>query len=558
MKKILIVLLAVLLLSSCTETDIKTPPNPNEFRINGELPVLSKFEGNKNGGRFYEQFTDDFIPSDEYGEIIPFVGINRVFQDKNEADDSWRMEQSYSNYGFCTPDGKIVMDASDKNTYIFYNEADDGFGYYTLTQEVKQKEDAPDEYNSGKSFIIPISGKWAIEYEQQWSWVSSVGDGYIYLAEYSKEGSGDGKLKVYDYDGNYVKTLDDMDVMTGYSHGLMQVYIDSDNGLTAAFVNEDGEIVLGPYRGANQFNKDGVTVIRDEYDLSYLINTKGERLTKAYDNIIVNSGYNGKGYDVQYFSARHTENQKLHDIYTPKGEFVKTIEAASYYSSRFPDNGDMIYYYTDYDNGDGKTITNERMVWKRLSDGSDFVSREFGVMPNSYSGNDNCYVYIDEEKGGGYVFDGDGKTLANLPDMQEFYNGTNDGKYIIYRDGVPLNQIYDRPIDDNESETVLGKTHIYNTEKKQVVYTIDTTGSAGFIGKDNRYIQFVSYDYFSMFGGVSEYWLYDTAEEKIVFEKLKALVNFEIDGKLYFNACTQNSTTLYDENMNVILRNYNE
>ncbi len=563
MKKLVCLLLLVLLiLPSCVATKVANETiskNSDSFYIKGELPDIGSFSGNLNAGRFYENFTDDFIPSDEYGEIIPFVGSSRVFGTKSDNDSDWHAEQSYSTYGFCTPDGKIVMDASDKNTYIFYNESEDGFGYYTLTQEVEQREDAPDEYLPGKCFIIPTSGRWVIEYDKEWSWISSVTDGYIYLCEYPKEG-GEGKMKVFDYDGNYIKTLDSTDFQPSYSHGLKQIYIDSDDGLTAGYVNEDGEMVLGPYRGANNFNKYGITVIRDRDNLCYLINTKGERLTDGYDNITIEYGYgnySANNYDMKIFSARHSDNKLLHDIFTPNGEFVKTIEAASYYSNRFPDNGDMIYYFRQAGE-DTKSYSDEKFVWKRLSDGSDFVSNEFGVMPNSYSGNDNTYIYLDEKNGGGIIFDGNGETTANLPDMKEFYNSSEDGRYIIYRDGLTTDEIYDLASKGEDLSTNFGTTYIYDTQKKASIYSVSSSRSASFIGENDRYILLVNYDYYDMFGGVNEYWLYDTLNERAVFEGVNDIVSYEIGGKLYINVCTDNSASLYDENLNIVLRSYYE
>ena len=54
------------------------------------------------GTRFYEQYTDRLIPSEDYGRLIPYAGLRTTF------DSSWE-DGSYI-YGLITRDGAVVVD----------------------------------------------------------------------------------------------------------------------------------------------------------------------------------------------------------------------------------------------------------------------------------------------------------------------------------------------------------------------------------------------------------------------------------------------------------------
>lgn len=546
LKTVLIIVVAAFL-SSCTSFD-RSPVDPNVFLL-PELPDIGEFTGNVSG-RFYEEITYDFIPSNEYGTVIPFVASARVFETpKNEGDD-WHAEVQYSSYGFCTPDGKIVMDASDKNTYINFRKTDDGFGFYTVMREVNAKDDAPDEFTPSETYLIPVDGSWCIKLDSR-SWLSNSGGGYFNVCKYENEAANsDVCTLVYDYDGNLVKELGGVDSTGAYTNGLMLASTWVADGYRAYFINDDGERVLGPYSAASDFNSFGFTAVEDEFG-AYLINTCGERLTDYYKEYF--REYSADGTKHAFVFRRHDNNTC--DVYSEKGEFSGTFTGSSYFSLRFPDNGEIYGYYTA-SNNDKYSSLSDRMIWKRLSDGKAFVSEKFRVSPNSYSGTDNCFIHLDKEKNKAYVFDGNGKTIAEINGANDVLVTSEYGDYIVYVEGE---YDYSYVSETEEANENLPVTHIYNSDKKEVVFSLNEQGTyARFADEDGRFILVSAYDSMAFFGGVEKYWLFDTKSGNTVFENCNDIKLFDVDGKTYINVCKENCATLYDEDYKIVLRNYYE
>ena len=158
------------------------------FYIKGELPDIGSFSGSEKYKRFYEEYTPYFIPSDKYGEIIPFIGKSKIYETPKYEKSSFSASSMYSSYGFCTKDGRVVMDANPDIQHISYRETDDGFGCYQYSVLSVNKDD-PYEfevYGPHSSFLVPKSGKWCIELPQG-AWVNGIENGYIVIAWPSEE-----------------------------------------------------------------------------------------------------------------------------------------------------------------------------------------------------------------------------------------------------------------------------------------------------------------------------------------------------------------------------------
>ncbi len=549
-KAVLIAVLVLLLLLTSCKVDVTDTRSPNVFHMDA-LPDIGTFSGMAKVERFYEELTYDFVPSDEYGKILPYVGSYRLFETPKVEGDDWHTEMGYCTYGFCTTDGKIVMDASDKNTYIMYSTTDDGFGYYTVTREARQKDDAPDEYLPTETYVIPLDGSWCLKFDGN-SWVSNSGGGYIVVCDYPEDGS-DVRTHLYDYDGNLVKTIEGVDSTGIYSHGLMLISEWTSDGYRAHFIDENEDIVLGPYSAASDFNEYGITAVTD-VNGAYLVNTEGERLTGYYDSF-----YKEFSDDIkkQVFVGRYKDNNKVSDVYSGDGIHIGTAEGSTYYSFRFPDNGEIYYYYTYFpENEKGYPIYNEeRMIWKNLRTGEDFVCKEFGVSPSSYSGTDNCFIHLDKEQNKAILMNGDGETVAVIDGANEVVNTSEYGEFVICIEGeynYGIDELTGLPFKDTR------KTHIYDTKKGEIVYSVDASGNTHFADKRKRFLMISIYDEASLFGGEVASWLFDTVSGKIVFENCNDISLYDIEGVTYINVCTENSSALYDENFNVIRKAYFE
>lgn len=555
MKKTLILLLAVILMLTSCQLTVKNTKSPNVFTVD-TLPDIGSFSGLSSEKRFYDEPVYDFIPSDEYGTIIPYVGTYRVFETPKEEGSDWHFEQGYTTYGFCTTDGRIVMDASDSNTYVNYRDTGDGFGFYTVTREIQPKDDAPDEYIPDETWVIALDGSWCLKLSPG-AWVSNAGGGYINVCDYPEEAANSNvRTCIYNYHGKLVKVIDGVDSTGGFSNGLLLVSHWTGNGSSSYFVNENGEVVFGPFSYASDFNKYGVAAVQDEYG-SYLLNTSGERLTEYYENIY--KEYTDDAQD-NIFSARPYGDSERCDIYSGDGNFLGMVVGTSYASFRFPDDGRIIYYYTTYDtNKNGYALKNsERMIWRYLDTGEDFVGSQNGVSPNSYSGTDNCFVYVDKENKKGLVFDKDGKTIAELDGVSEVVSTSEYGEYVIFVEGE-----YDYEIDEltGKPKKDTRKTHIYDSNKKEIVYTVDSYSYAYFADKNKRFIEISVYDaedMYDMYGGEPKYTLFDTLSGKAVFENCNDISVCDVNGKTYINVTTANSTLLCDEKFEIIRKSYFE
>ncbi len=105
-----------LLLAACgspaqSPSATPTPAQSGGVNVTVHWDVLTPKPENI-AGRWYEGYTDELIPSDEYGELVPYIGG----ETSNEyMGTSW-------NYGLATRDGVIVTDP----VYLEVNSTDGG------------------------------------------------------------------------------------------------------------------------------------------------------------------------------------------------------------------------------------------------------------------------------------------------------------------------------------------------------------------------------------------------------------------------------------------------
>ncbi|MBR3995924.1 MAG: hypothetical protein IKI97_11690 [Clostridia bacterium] len=562
MKILIPILLALLLtLVSCKDAEKssqneKTPSVPTNaetanqqtengalrFYIDGDLPDIGEFQSKPE--RYYKDYTPNFIPSKEYGRIIPFTGKYKIFQeDITEINSPVRM--GYSEMGFCDENGKIIMDASSKNRYISFTESSDGFGFYTLSVTDQPEKEVPDDvYIPQKTYIIPESGEWCIELSEN-SWVNEAKDGLIFVSEYSLE-TGRSECVIYDYNGREISRIGNYDSVMLSECGLIGVMRWDDDNSFHGFLDKEGNVVLGPYKSINSFNSLGTAIVEEGLGF-YLINTNGIHLTKAYANITEYKKDYKDGYGV--YVARHTEDKNTSDVLSADGRLLGTITGSTYFNLRFLSDGDIVYYYTDFN-------TN-KMVWKRLSDNSDFICLEYGKPSNKYSGNHDYFVYEDEENRIGCVFDASGETVLKIENFFELRSVSENGKYLIYSSGNGYTEYYDE--DKKQWLTKADfKTYLYNVKTGQTTELCSGDASAYFIGEDERYVYVAYSEDLTIFGDFENHLLFDSESGKLIFDDcLKIMANNTSSGT-YITVCGKNSCSLYDENLKLIIRTYNE
>lgn len=548
MKRIVLLLSLIFVLCACVQ--VNSPANTEEtvlrdvFIIQGELPDIGEFSGNMQHGRFYEEYTPDFIPSDKYGKIIPYIGN---YKEYSNNDSSNEITNGYPSYGFCTTDGKIVMDASSKTVGIYYRETYDGFGYYTVSRNMKQREDAPDESYAEEKLVIPVSGEWCIRLDKNES-VSQAGGGVIVIIRYTDEDYQNSISTLYDYSGNRLTEFTGYDSYGVYTQGFMAAAKygwNTGEKYSVSFINIDGEVVFGPYSSTSNFQQSGTAYVSDFEGNSYLIDTSGNRITeKNYSQISLATPTGG---DRVIYTAKCADGGT--DILDGYGNIIGYVDTNQYVSVSLPKNGEIICYYNNYSGN----YYGEELVWKCLYGGSDFVSREYGVMPNQYYYDDDMYVHKADD-GKAIVFDGNGETIAVIDDWQSISQLSPNGRYLVYTSGE-----YDYSYSTQVPQALSPiRLHIYDTYDKKDVFAVDGDGYVSFVGKDGRYALVHSAERFTMFGGYNSYYLYDTVTNEVLFDGCRYIESQTFNGKTYYSVCTDNSNTLYDGDMNVVLRLYNE
>jgi len=500
----------------------------NVFYIEGEWPDIGEF-GMQNE-RFYEDITTEFIPSEEYGTIIPYIGAYKEFSTDFDT-------MYYASYGFCTPEGKIVMDASKNVPHIWLNRCPDGFEYYQVSFNESDFDVAP-----ARTLIVPRDGSWSLEIKR--GWVGSVGDGVICINVVKDNENYQTYTELYDYNGKKLGKIDGYDSLGTYSHGMFNAekWGSDSSSPSACYIDLNGNVVLGPYKYAQSFSKEGVAIVTDLDGECYMIDTKGNRITHGnYESIHRLSYDENKPY---YYSANIKEKYATRDILDANGNFIVQQKGGAHLNFCLQKNGDIIYYYR---NNDG-TFT-----WKHLIDGTPVVSKDYGVSPNQYDNGVDVYVYKDEEKKTAVFMDGEGNTVAYIEDDFERLNGvSSDGRYISYV-SRRWESVYD-PKTNTNKQVNNSRQKMYDTETDKVIIDLEGDGYISFAG--DRYVIVSTYRYDGSMSGQSLQFLYDLEKGEYIVKNARLISTFSNDGKSWFNVCTDNYCALYDHEMNVVFKTY--
>ena len=102
---------------------------------------------------------------------------------------------------------------------------------------------------------------------------------------------------------------------------------------------------------------------------------------------------------------------------------------------------------------------------------------------------------------------------------------------------------------NNEEYSLYGsykqKFTVYDIKNKSVIADFDGYAWAEFCDENQRYVKFELID-----GSDS---LYDTEKKEFVFENCRLIYCYNACGKTYFSVLTDTKTSLYGEDMNLIM-----
>jgi len=561
MKRILTVLLVILLfpsLFSCQKQTQYVSTDPNVFYLENGLYDIGEYKSDEK----YEYFTGEpvyeFVPRDDYGPLLQFsAGLKQY----HANDDSMMgiFDTSFSKSGLCTIDGKVVVEPVYE--YINSFTSADGFKYFDLSYEndVEIDEDGnimnfDDVFIASRRVIIPYDGSWSIELSNG-SYIVGVGDGIITVCQRTEDKE---EYKHYDYDGNYLLSIEGYDYVEVYSCGYAAARIYPEyshdakhtrqNGV-CVYLDKTGNVALdGGYTDGTGFNKYGIASVQIDGDKYALINIKGEFLTQPiYDSLYRTGEEEFQGY-VSETNERH--------LFSGKGELIGNVDTAgtSYVSFVKLSDGEMAYNYYD--------SKNNREMWYRLSDNSPIVCNENGKMPNDYTYGNNLFVYKDSKDGNihsgespAILFDSNGNTVAKL-DRYRYASWIDDEANLV---GYVRNSLDAKPMTEEEEK-------LYGTQAQNEFVILDTmTGEEICVFKNSYYATFLGKNKKLLVVQIetrengtykTDYAFYDISKREFVpgFENVFRYMVTSADGKEYISVVKQDSIMVYDEDFNLILK----
>ena len=121
-----------------------------------------------DGGRWYPEFTDNLIPREDYGSLIPYRGslvypVQRWEDDTGETREYW-LDWSDPFYGLMTREGKIVVDPVYQYAFLY--------SYYWQGEElflpvlILGRSDPAWEENGGTQIaVVAEDGRWTTDFE---------------------------------------------------------------------------------------------------------------------------------------------------------------------------------------------------------------------------------------------------------------------------------------------------------------------------------------------------------------------------------------------------------
>lgn len=507
----------LMLPSSCAPAAVPQGVQAPVFRLE-ELPDIGEYSG-KEELRFHEKASEDFIPDESYGTLVPFIGRIKEFDGNSFGAD---IKMTYSSQGLCTADGQIVV--SPFNGYVTYNDYYEEFPYYQLTP---YSDEAAEMMMQPDSVIIPADGSWKMELSAG-SWISGAGDGVISVLVSDPETYEFRGLVCYDYNGNKLFEIDGVWSAGSFSHGYANVHIGQDE-LSACYIDKEGNIVSDMYQYCSYFNEEGVAYVREYDGKGYLIDTNFYRNSDIYQNLYF--------YSDDYITA---SGDGFTDVISKDGHILATIHEPKGVNV-YGKGDNMLYSYY----ADGQEI------YKKI-DGTPFVN-EKGQTPNTYVQAEGYYAYKDVTDNSQTVFDGSGKIVATLENCEAVMSVLEDKKLIIYTKGSYDFENFEngRPVYSDPLRTVM-----YDTENKKEICSLDGQGWVTIVGNDEKYILFSVYADYD-FGGTSRYYLYDTETGRFVFSDC-LMIDYYGVGDGFFAVGDESFCTLYDKDLKKVLRLINE
>ena len=520
MKRILsVVTVLLLLLSGCVQ---KKPPE-TVFWLD-KVKDVGTFEGLEKYERYYPGYTDELIPSDDYGELIPFVG--KILT----ASGDWPMTSQ--RYGLCTTDGKIVVDPV--YNYCHLMQAGDK-SYYNLVCartieeiEIAQQNENFDEMYKEKNVLISSDGSFCKElgHSSANAYTLDNGEGRVVIFNYNFETGGTGmNCEVYDKDMNLLYTLEKLYNYPDFSKELIDVMVDKGWTIDSTyFIDKNGNKVIDGERFSeiSPFYN-GLAAVKDsESGLYGYIDTTGEYVIQPqfkYASQFGKLGYANVETDEGYFVIDVHGNRPLgENVY--EGAYL--MEDGRVYNAA--STGSRLRKFIDVTTKDylkcpicGKNSGESKMNMSYLNNGIAYIHTNCNGKTGVFNAEGTLKEHID---------------YTNI--SGEFYIEHMDDSYIFIRDTTADTGII-----------------MYDRKSKEVKFTPENDMYYHSTIADGKYVM-MSYDE-TMYDAETQYHIYQNGEktESEMYDYFNAVNT--ADG-VYFSAVSNGFSYLYDEDFKVIMK----
>lgn len=251
--------------TECTtniETDEKqTVPQRASFQLES-LPDIGRYDAKTMADRWYDTYQDHLIARNDYGALVPFIGVVQDFGNIHEIEGA--MPETSFRYGLMTTDGKIVVDAVYK--WISVDTAPNGEMFYLLSVYDQTNvpasqihEEDPGECRS--SYLVNIKGSKILEIPYSHFHMFTKDRVVLIPNAYAEAQEGSAWydcVAVYDMNFQRIKTLSNT-AMAGYS---------ANEG--GAPVMRCGCLYFYDQEGYRFYDLEGNRILRNEKNVSHV------------------------------------------------------------------------------------------------------------------------------------------------------------------------------------------------------------------------------------------------------------------------------------------------
>lgn len=498
------------------ESTDTTAVSDKPFFMLDALPDIGKFSQDKLYKRWYKEYTDELKTRSDYGELIPFIGDCRYYEEaENHAEEKYGYYSPI--YGLMTTNGEIVVDAVYESIYEIEL---DGEVHYALVKSIPFK-DAEGWYGSKtETTITKTDGSKAFTVSGYVAGDSNNGRICVVSAGQEYEGT----TSVYDYDGNFIfKAAQGYNAYGSYRDGLLCCTDYSSEALKSIAYDVNGKTVFeidGEIAAPFKNGKAVVytpSVFENIPGKQGIINTQGKWLLKPiYDSI--------QQFDNGYYAVRVLGKEEILD------ENLNTIVKKDSNDAWYSSTDKKIFYNIDGYYYDG--LTDEPIVCK-----------ENGAQATGYF-YESGYFAAKQDKAC-FLFDSDGKTVCVIENTGELFGFDETMFYICSDKGTVHTETYY----DFSGNEVLSLQYDDSKGYKSVEYTPELS-------------RFLLIHEYNSDTDIKKVRIFDREKgeylDKILGLDCRAADVCQAGGKIYISLAFDSYVCVYEEDFNMIFKATNQ